>query len=174
MNDLTIFSLLAAQTGLRAVDIANLKRQNILWRANEIQIIQHKTGKPLILPLEVESGNAVAEYLLHGRPACDLPYVFLCHSGVLRPINNRSVSAIATKHMKLAGIVSAIPRRGFHSFRRAFGTRLLQNEVPLDVLRQLLGHSHMDSVRPYLSVDELGLKSCSLHLIPTGKAGGQH
>lgn len=164
---------LAAQTGLRAVDIVNLKRQNIHWRTNEIQIVQHKTGKPLTLPLQAESGNAIAEYLLHGRPACDLPFVFLCHPGVLRPINNRTASAIVTKHMKRAGVVSAIPRRGFHSFRRAFGTRLLENEIPLDLLQQLLGHSQMDSARPYLSVDERGLKSCSLSLVPLGEAGGQ-
>jgi integrase/recombinase XerD len=164
--------LLAAQTGLRACDVVNLKREDIDWRSREIRIVQQKTGKPLALPLEPESGNAIADYLLNARPESDLPYIFLCHTGAPRPINNRSASAIVTKYLQRAGIVSDIPRRGFHSFRRSFGTRLLQNEIPLELLRQLLGHTKMDSSKPYLSVDEQGLKACALGLVPCRKAGG--
>ena len=162
---------LAAQTGLRACDIVNLKRKDIDWRAMEIRIVQQKTGKPLSLPLEIESGNAIADYLLHGRPKSDLPYIFLCHTGVLRPLNNRSASAVVTRYMKRVKIDSSIPRRGFHSFRRAFGTRLLQNETSLDLLRQLLGHSRINSVKPYLYVDEHGLKLCALSPVKNEKAG---
>lgn len=163
--------VLAAQTGLRACDVVNLKRGDIDWRTRQIRIVQQKTGKPLCLPLNTESGNAIAEYLLTARPESSLPYIFLCHTGVLRPINNRSASAIVTRYLRRAEIVSAIPRRGFHSFRRSFGTRLLQNEIPLELLRQLLGHSKIDSSKPYLSVDEQGLKACALGLVPGGKAG---
>lgn len=165
--------LLAAQTGLRACDIVNLKRGDIDWRTREIRIVQQKNGKPLSLPLEPESGNAIADYLLNARPESDLPYIFLCHVGVLRPINNRSASTIVTKYLCRAGIVSTIPRRGFHSFRRSFGTRLLQNEIPIELLQQLLGHSKIDSAKPYLSVDESGLKSCALGLVTCTKAGVQ-
>lgn len=166
--------LLAAQTGLRACDIVNLKRENIDWRAREIRIVQQKNGKPLSLPLPSESGNAIADYLLNARPECDLPYIFLCHVGVLRPINNRSASTIVTKYLRRAEIVSAIPRRGFHSFRRSFGTRLLQNEIPLELLLQLLGHSNIDSAKPYLSVDELGLKIVLWVLSPVQRQVSKH
>ena len=165
--------LLAAQTGLRACDIVNLRREDIDWRTREIRIVQKKTGKPLSLPLQPESGNAIADYLLNARPESDLPYIFLCHVGALRPINNRSASSIVTKYLHRAEIVSTIPRRGFHSFRRSFGTRLLQNEIPLELLQQLLGHSKIDSAKPYLSVNELGLKNCALGLIARTKAGEQ-
>jgi site-specific recombinase XerD len=163
--------LLATQTGLRACDVVNLKRTDIDWRSREIHIVQQKTGKPLSLPLKTESGNAIAEYLLIARPKSELPYIFLCHTGVLRPINNRSASAIVTKYLRRAEIVSTTPRRGFHSFRRSFGTHLLQNEIPLELLRQLLGHSKIDSAKPYLSVDEQGLKNCALGLVSCGKVG---
>lgn len=165
--------LLAAQTGLRACDVVNLKRENINWRTNEIHIMQQKTGKPLSLPLEPESGNAIVDYLLHARPKSNLPYIFLCNSGILRPVNNRTASSIVVKYLKRAQIDSTIQRRGFHSFRRSFGTRLLQNETPLELLRQLLGHWHIDSAKPYLSVEEQGLKSCALRLVTCEKDGGQ-
>ncbi len=163
--------LLASQTGLRACDVVNLKRADIDWRTSEIRIVQRKTGKPISLPLEPESGNAIADYLLHCRPVSDLPYIFLCHPGEKRPINNRSASAIATRHLRRAKIVSAVPWRGFHSFRRSFGTRMLQNEIPLELLRQLLGHMKIDSLKPYLSTEEQGLKKCALGLIGGESAG---
>jgi integrase len=161
--------LLAVQTGLRACDVVNLKRENIDWRAKEIRIVQQKTGKSLSLPLEPESGNAIADYLLNARPKSDLSYIFLRHAGAPRPIGSRGASSIVTRYLRRAGIVSDIPRRGFHSFRRSFGTRLLQNEIPLELLRQLLGHSKIDSLKPYLSVDEQGLKNCALGLISSEK-----
>lgn len=112
--------MLTAQTGLRACDIVNLKRKNIDWRAMEIRIVQQKTGKPLTLPLEVESGNAIADYLLHGRPKSDLPYVFLCHTGSLRPLNSRSASAVVTRYMRRAKIDSGIPTSWLSQFSAIF------------------------------------------------------
>lgn len=162
--------VLAAQSGLRACDVVRLELGSIDWRAREIRLVQHKTGKPLSLPLEPESGNAIADYILNGRPSSTLPNIFLCHTGVLRPINARSASGVVSKHMRLAGIPAK--HRAFHALRRTFGTRLLQNEVSFELIQQLLGHRDMDSMKPYLSVDEQGLKQCALPLISHGKAGG--
>lgn len=55
-------------------------------------------------------------------------------------------------------------RKGFHSFRRSLGTWMLENEVPLDTIKEVLGHSHMNSSRPYLSTNLEKLKNCSLSL----------
>ena len=163
--------LLAAQTGLRACDIVNLKRDNIDWRMGEIRLTQQKTGKPIVVPLTAECGNAIADYLLHARPSSNLPYVFLCHSGVKRPINARSASAMVTRYMRRCELDHVAPWRGFHSFRRTLGTKLVQEETPLDVVQQILGHTHMDSMQPYLSIDELGLRECAIGLISERKVG---
>lgn len=72
--------------------------------------------------------------------------------------------------MKQAGIPAK--RRAFHALRRTFGTRLLQNEVSFELIQQLLGHRDMDSMKPYLSIDEQGLKLCALSLFSQGKVGG--
>lgn len=163
--------MLATQTGLRAVDIVNLERRDIDWRSNEIRITQHKTGHPLSIPLAAESGNAVADYLLNGRPKCNLPFIFLCGNHPYRPLNNRSASHRITLYMNLAGVDrQSIPRRGFHSFRRSFGGGLLTSEISLDMLSELLGHKHMDSAKPYLAANEAGLKTCALGLVE--KVGG--
>lgn len=163
--------LLAAQTGIRASDIVNLKRTDVDWHKRELSITQQKTTKPLVMPIPVESCRAIADYLLNARPKCDLSHIFICHHGAKRPIYCRTASAIVSKYMDRAEISRDIPLRGSHSFRRSFGTRLLQNEMPLDLIQQLLGHTNPNSLKPYLSVDERGLKQCALGLIAPGKAG---
>lgn len=162
--------VLAAQSGLRACDVVRLELSNIDWRRREIRLIQHKTGEPLSLPLEAESGNAIADYILNGRPNSVAANIFLCHTGVIRPLDARSASGVISKHMKQAGVPAK--RRAFHALRRTFGTRLLQNEVSFELIQQLLGHRNMDSMKPYLSVDEQGLKMCALPLLSQGEVGG--
>ncbi len=69
--------LLAARTGLRGIDIVNLKFSEINWHSNEITIVQRKTGKSLSFPLFADVGNAISEYILNGRPKSDSEYIFL-------------------------------------------------------------------------------------------------
>lgn len=161
--------VLALQSGLRACDIVRLELSSIDWRLRVIRLVQHKTGHPLSLPLELESRNAIADYLLNGRLDSTCSNIFLCHSGMDRHIDARSASAMVSKYMKLAGIPAK--RRAFHALRRTFGTRLLKNEVSFELIQQLLGHRNMDSMKPYLSIDEQGLKLCALPLLYKGKAG---
>lgn len=162
--------VLAVQSGLRSCDIIRLTFDCINWRTREIRVVQHKTGQPIVIPLEPETGNAIADYLLNGRPKSSLPQIFLCHVGAVRALKSRTGSAIVSKYMKGAGIHSGY--RGFHSFRRTFATNLLQNEVPIELIQQMLGQTHIDSAKPYLSIDEQGLKRCALPLLSHGKEVG--
>jgi len=156
---------LAAQTGLRAIDILKLKRSDIDWYKREIHITQSKTGETLCLTLENESGNAICDYILNARQDCDIPNVFLSAQYPLRALQTQSARGIIAKYMALAGIGTAARQRyGFHSFRRAFGTRLLESGTPIYLLSQLLGHSDIDSAKPYMSASEQGLKECCLSL----------
>lgn len=162
--------LLAAQSGLRACDVVRLGLNNIDWRLREIHLVQHKTGQPLSLPLESESGNAIADYILNGRPDTAVSSLFLCHNGAIRPLKARSASAIVSRYMIKAKLPAR--RRAFHALRRTVGTRLLQSEVSIELIQQILGHADMNSMKPYLSIDEQGLKLCALPLLLRGKAGG--
>jgi len=164
---------LAAQTGLRAVDVVNLKRSDIDWRKREIHISQSKTGKPLCLTLEAESGNAIYDYLINARQNCDISNVFLRVQYPLEALNPIATQSIVKKYMDIAGIVPDKHQRyGFHSFRRSFGTRLLESGTPIHMLSQLLGHFDLNSSRPYTSASEQGLKECSLPLTLDESGGG--
>jgi integrase len=166
--------LFAAVTGIRAIDIAHLKRENIDWRSNEIRLVQHKTGKQLTLPLTTEVGNAIADYLLHERPAFNDPHIFLCARRPYRPVDSRSVVNIVHRHLKKTGVAKTSPTKklGVHSFRRALGKRLLTTETPLPMISEILGHVNSDSSRTYLSIHEQELKKCALPLIPAKQGAG--
>ena len=55
--------LLAARLGLRAQDICDLSFSNLKWETNTIELMQSKTGEPVVLPLLEEVGIAIIDYL---------------------------------------------------------------------------------------------------------------
>src|SRR5262249_46370067 len=105
------------------------------------------------------------------RTPGDSPSLFVCCTGPIRPLDPRTISAVVTRYMRRCDLVGRVPRRGAHSFRRGLGTRLLEADVPIDTLRQVLGHTPIDSARPYLSVHEAGLKGCAISLAAAVGAG---
>lgn len=155
---------LASHTGLRAIDIANLKLTDLNWDNDTIQIVQRKTGRSLILPLEADTGNAIVEYILGGRPESDSDYVFLRTIAPFQKLSDvRSVGNILEKYRRMAGINKrAGDGISFHALRRSIGTWMLESEVPLTTISQVLGHKEQDSTKQYLSADHQRLAACAL------------
>ena len=58
--------LLAARLGLRLGDIKGLTLDHLHWTTSTIEIVQNKTGEPLVLPLIEEVGTAIIDYLRAG------------------------------------------------------------------------------------------------------------
>lgn len=157
--------LLARYTGLRAVDVIHLRLQDIDWHKNEISIVQHKTQRPLVLPLENIVGNAIAEYILNARPRSDSQYLFLRTRAPYEPLGHGNGTVIVRKYANKAGIsLPAGSQKGFHSFRRSIGVNMLSAEVPLATISEVLGHSSSDSTKPYLSIAADSLRMCAMPL----------
>lgn len=155
---------LASHTGLRAIDIANLKLKNIDWINDKINITQKKTGGYLSLPLEFDIGNAIADYILNGRPESESEYIFLrIFSPYTKLGNNRSVGIIIEKYMRMANIIhKAYDGKSFHALRRSMATWMLEADIPLSTISQVLGHKSMNSAKAYLTMSELKLSECAL------------
>ncbi len=156
--------LLAARTGLRSIDIMNLRFSNIDWHGNEITIIQHKTKKALSLPLFTDVGNAIAQYILNGRPQIESDFIFLSSRSPHTKLSTKS-NSIVQRNMQKAGFSKCQQsRKGFHSFRRSIGTQMLAAEIPIEIISQVLGHSSIESTKPYLGIETIHLKECALDL----------
>lgn len=158
--------LLALRMGLRSIDIVNLKLEDIHWNSNTIEIVQEKTDTPLVLPLLTEIGNAIADYILNGRPSSQQPYIFLRSQAPFQKLAGRSSGyAVSCKMMKKAGIrQNNDDRKGFHCLRHSLAARLLSEETPLSVISSILGHRDKDSTKVYLSTDLEHLRTCALGL----------
>jgi integrase len=158
--------LLALRTGLRSIDIVNLKLGDIQWKSNTIEIVQTKTGTPLVLPLLTDVGNAIVDYILNGRPDSQLPYLFLRTQAPYRKLSGHSnCYGISRKMMKKAGIRQGKDdRKGFHCLRHSIAARLLAEEIPLPIISSILGHRDKDSTKIYLSTDLVHLRACALGL----------
>ena len=122
--------VLAKHTGLRAVDVIHMRLGDIDWNNNEIQIIQHKTKRPLILPLENTVGNAIAEYILKARPESDYQEVFLRVKAPYEPLGQGNGTVITRKYAQKAGVTwKPDEYKGFHSFRHSIGIGMLLSPV---------------------------------------------
>ena len=158
--------LLACHLGLRVSDIKKLTFENFHWEDKQLVFTQSKTRTSLSLPLEQEVGWAVIDYLKYGRPDIDSPYLFIRHLAPFLPFSeNDHLHQIIIKYMRLAHVpVSPKKRVGMHSLRHTLASLLLENNTPLPVISNILGHLDVESSAVYLKVDIKKLKQCPLDL----------
>ena len=120
--------LLAASTGIRSGDIANIKLSDIDWRKKEIHIVQGKTQLPISLPLQKGVGAALADYIINGRPKSKSPQIFLRNPAPFQHFKDGvSVACVLRRRMKAAKISHKIgDGKTMHGIRRMLGTHANQ------------------------------------------------
>lgn len=161
-RDYTII-LLAARLGLRSSDICDLKFENINWEENTIKLFQRKTCNPIELPLLVEIGNAIIDYLKYARPVSESNYIFLHQNPQYKPLKPPTIHSIVTQYLRAAKIENFSKKKhGPHALRHSLAGRLLEKKTPLPVISEVLGHSNTESTKIYLSIDIKTLRECAL------------
>ena len=158
--------IIAAELGLRVSDINNLRLDNLKWDSNTIEITQCKTGKLNVLPMTPAIGWALIDYLKHGRPECSEPYVFLTGKVPYTKLPATALVVALKRYRRRSGLF--IGRKaivaGMHSLRQSLAHRLLDKDIPLDMISEIMGHTHIDSTSPYLKIDIDGLRDCALSI----------
>lgn len=173
-RDKAIISL-GATTGLRAVDIVHLKLSDLDWYRGEIHVVQSKTGGVLSLPILPETGEAIKDYILNGRPASGCQEVFLREKAPFQGMfDGVAIGYIFDQYAKKAGIERhAFDGKGFHGLRRRLARNMLVTGTPVTTVAQVLGHESMETAKQYLSLDSQNLKECALGFegIPLERSG---
>ncbi len=156
--------LLAARLGIRPGDIRNLRLEQLDWDHACIHLIQSKTEVPLDLPLPDDVAEALIDYLRHSRPHVRDRHVFLRQHAPFEPFGRyNSMYDIITRYRRKAGIkLPKQNRRGLHSLRHTFASRMLEAGVPLDTIAGTLGHISPDTTRLYLRIDVDALRCAAL------------
>jgi len=157
--------LLVSTTALRTLDIIQLEISDIDWESSCITLVLHKNRRLHTIPLLASVGNAILDYLLNARPDSDSRRLFLSACPPYRDIDNSSTcSGMLKSRLKRAGVDVAGRSQGFHVFRVRAASMLLAEGTPLANISNFLGHRSPGSIKPYLSVDSEGLRSCCLPL----------
>ena len=158
---------LAYYTGMRCVDIANLHFENIDTEKEEIAFIQQKTGVKVHLPLRPVVGNALYEYIVNERPKCNSDSIFIRTLRPFIPLSLGGVKHTAQHIFKSVNIRQEKSRnQGFHLFRHAFASGLVTRNISGHIVSELMGHTSIASLNPYLDADIAHLRECALSIAP--------
>ncbi len=155
--------MLAIDCGIRSSDICCLKLEDIDWRSASINIVQKKTGIPHTVPFSMETGEAMADYILNARGTSDLPYVFLKKSYFDSAMTSSLLCQRLKKLMEKAGISRASSEKiNMHTFRRSLGTAMVDSGESLEMVAQILGHKDKEATKGYIAISERMLRECPL------------
>ena len=160
LRDFAILQLLATY-GLRAGEITHLRLDDIDWRAETLRIRHSKTGAQSLLPLMAPVGEALIDYLRHGRPKTDAREIFIRSRAPYRPLSG--IHSAVCRRMEAAGVKPA-GKRGPHTFRHARAVSLLRADVPRKVIGDVLGHRSAESTIPYLKLATEDLRAIALEI----------
>ncbi|MBQ9708349.1 MAG: tyrosine-type recombinase/integrase, partial [Firmicutes bacterium] len=165
-------TLLALNTGLRAVDICAIRLGDIDWEHDCIHIVQQKTGRSHDIPLTEAIGNALVDYLLNERPQSDTDIVFLRAKAPYTPLmSHAGIRGILFNVVNDSDIEPKGRIYGTRITRHSAASRMLRKGIPLPVISEMLGHGSKDSVMIYITTDDAKLAECTL---PVPKGGSRH
>ena len=159
--------LATARLGLRISDLRQLTLGDFDWRTKTITLVQHKTGRPLNLPLLDDVGWAVIDYIGHGRPETSCNKVFVKHRHPFDTFGSASsVASRLSRHAARAGIEFPPGKVcGMHSLRGALAVAMIANNTPIPVVSAVLGHASSDTTQAYyLRFDVERLRRCALDI----------
>lgn len=147
--------LLPARLGLRAIEVARLRLDDIDWRRGEL-LVRGKGDRDERLPLPHEVGEAIAAYLQGARPAgAGFREVFAADRAPLRPLTREAVGGIVERACDRAGLA----RFGAHRLRHTLGEQMVAAAVPLDAIGQVLRHATALTTAGYARVDITALRA---------------
>lgn len=152
--------LLLVIYGLRGREVAGLSLDDIDWRHERLGVPERKAGHSTTYPLSPPVGEAIADYLRHGRPTTTDRHVFVRAMAPVRPLGAAAVSACAGRHLLAAGV--KVPRPGSHTLRHTCVQRLVDADFSLKEIGDFVGHRSPASTEIYAKVAVESLREVAL------------
>ena len=152
--------LLLAHLGLRAGEVVALTLDDIDWDAGVITV-RGKGKRVADMPMPIDVGAAMADYLRHARPACASRRVFIRAKAPLRGFaTSVAICSLVDRALATAGVTSAY--RGAHLFRHSLATQMLTQGASLPEIGAVLRHRRPDTTAIYAKVDVAALRAIAL------------
>jgi integrase/recombinase XerD len=117
-----------------------------------VTVTYGKRGRRRGVPLEDHALDAIAAWV-KARPVCAHEQLLVSLPRTGRdpaPLTVRDVTRIVARHAEAAGLPE--DRRSPHVLRHTFCTHLAENEISVDVIRELAGHADIRTTTIYTDV----------------------
>ena len=151
-RDRAILTLLA-RLGLRVGELVRLELSDFDWRRGEVTI-RGKARRQERLPLPVDVGEAVAEYVLGGRPTERQGRLFISAGDPPQCFSAKRVRAALRETCRRAGITPITA----HVLRHTAATEMLRAGASLIEVGQVLRHRSVSTTTLYAKVDRERLR----------------
>ncbi len=138
-------------SGLRVSELAALSLAQLDVGQGFLRVFG-KGAKERIVPVGARAREALAAYLVGGRPALVRPHtgghVFLNHRG--RGLTRVALWMIVKRHAQAAGLRKNVKP---HALRHSFATHLLAGGADLRAIQEMLGHASISTTQIYTAVE---------------------
>lgn len=149
----------ALDMGLRAGEIAHLMIGDIDWRSGTVTLRGTKSLRQYILPLPMETGQALADYLQHERRATNNSALFVRHKGARdQPITSAAIQSVIKRACRRVGLMHS----SAHSLRHTLACRLVENGSSLKEVADVLRHRSLNTTLIYAKLDTPKLSAVAL------------
>ena len=149
--------VLLSRMGLRAGEAAGLCLGNIDWDAGEVTVTG-KGSRVDRLPLPVDVGEAIVDYLTHGRRPTTDRHVFLALLAPHGPMTPDAVKGAVRLACRRAGI----ERIGAHRLRHSAATDMLGAGAALTEVAQVLRHRSVSTTAIYAKCNTEALRPLAM------------
>jgi integrase/recombinase XerD len=147
--------LLLSRLGLRCGEVAALALDDLDWRAGQLTV-RGKGNRRDLLPLPVEVGQALVDYLRSGRPATAIGRsVFVRFKAPHRALTGCGVTQAVAAAGRRAGVGTVYG----HRLRHSAATSMLAAGGSLAEIGQVLRHRRPQTTAIYAKVDVEALRA---------------
>ena len=149
----SIIIRLMLDLGLRCAEVSELRTDDIQWNKGTICIRQTKTMKERELPISMELGRLLEDYILNYRPQGTDPHLFLRRAvgDKYSPMTRECVRGVVRRAFEKENIHGWW--KGTHALRRTAASKIYNAGNGLKLAADLLGHESLDSTKAYIRVD---------------------
>ncbi|MCX6589053.1 MAG: site-specific tyrosine recombinase XerC [Acidobacteria bacterium] len=144
-------------TGMRRLELANLKLYDLDTERGTLMIRQGKGKKDRVIPIGDRAAAWVEKYVQDGRTHLvvepDDGTVFLSNAG--EPFSLDHLSDLVRVHVDAAQIAK---RGACHLFRHTMATLMLENGADIRYIQAMLGHADLKTTQIYTQVSIRHLK----------------
>jgi site-specific recombinase XerD len=164
LRDYTVF-VVGINSALRVSDIVKLKGEDIFYEIGElkkeIRLIEKKTSKQKVFPINQSMKKALLEYFEYIDKPSDDEYIFKSRQGGNSPLSVKMAWRI---FKDIRDNVKLSTHIGTHSMRKTFCFMAWKQGVPIETLMKILNHGSQSVTKRYIGITQEEINDVYLNI----------